>query len=234
MTVASNPDASGSRPDSTPLRGRGRRAPCCSVTACVIGATTAVLDDLEQTLQVLVPVLPRLVTIVGSVACGRARTGSARRYRRIRSLTVVVAAGALLAGGMRPARRAGRGRRPPHAGHARSTGDCHDDGPAVDADRRRRTAALDDHRRRRHDAPTSVPGALSRSTSVGDRRYPRLGSADIDVDHYDVALTYDDASGVADGRHRQCPGTSCNATDQIALDTAGPHVTRCHRRRRRR
>jgi len=46
----------------------------------------------------------------------------------------------------------------------------------------------------------TAPGGLSRSTSVGDRRYPRLGSADIDVDHYDVALTYDNAAVSLSGR----------------------------------
>src|SRR5262245_21267228 len=39
--------------------------------------------------------------------------------------------------------------------------------------------------------PSTVTGELSRSTSAGDRRYPRLGSADIDVEQYDVRLTYD-------------------------------------------
>jgi hypothetical protein len=71
---------------------------------------------------------------------------------------------------------------------------------------------------------STAPGGLSRSTSVGDRRYPRLGSADIDVDHYDVALTYDNAAVSLSGRIT-VSGRFVNATDQIALDTAGPHVT---------
>ena len=69
-----------------------------------------------------------------------------------------------------------------------------------------------------------MPGALSRSTSAGDRRYPRLGSADIDVDQYDVALTYDAAAVVAHGPHRGV-GALPQRHGQIALDTAGPRVT---------
>jgi aminopeptidase N len=65
---------------------------------------------------------------------------------------------------------------------------------------------------------------LSHSTSAGDRRYPRLGSADIDVEQYDVALTYDQAAVSLRGRIT-VSGRFVNATDQIALDTAGPAVT---------
>jgi aminopeptidase N len=72
--------------------------------------------------------------------------------------------------------------------------------------------------------PTSVPGALSRSTSAGDRRYPRLGSADIDVEQYDVAIAYDAGADSLAG-HIAVSGHVRNATDQIALDTAGPRVT---------
>ena len=72
--------------------------------------------------------------------------------------------------------------------------------------------------------PSSVPGALSRSTSAGDRRYPRLGSADIDVEQYDVALTFD-AGAVSLTGQIAVSGHFRNATDQIALDTAGPRVT---------
>ena len=74
------------------------------------------------------------------------------------------------------------------------------------------------------DTTTTAPGTLSRSTSVGDRRYPRLGSADIDVDHYDVELTYD-ADAVALNGRITVSGRFLNATDQIALDDAGPTVT---------
>ena len=73
--------------------------------------------------------------------------------------------------------------------------------------------------------PTTVAtAALSRSTSAGDRRYPRLGSADIDVEQYDVALAYDAAEVSLTGRIT-VSGRFVNATDQIALDTAGPQVT---------
>lgn len=65
---------------------------------------------------------------------------------------------------------------------------------------------------------------LSRSTSTGDRRYPRLGSADIDVEHYDVELTYDTATAGLTGRIT-VSGRFVNATDRIALDDAGPRVT---------
>ncbi len=71
---------------------------------------------------------------------------------------------------------------------------------------------------------TVVPAAISRSTSVGDRRYPRLGSADIDVDRYDVVLTYD-ADRVAFTGRITVTGRFVNATDQLALDDAGPTVT---------
>ena len=67
-------------------------------------------------------------------------------------------------------------------------------------------------------------GAVSRSTSVGDRRYPRLGSADLDVDHYEVALRYD-ADGVAFTGRITVAGRFVNATDQLALDNAGPTAT---------
>jgi aminopeptidase N len=79
------------------------------------------------------------------------------------------------------------------------------------------------------DPPTSVttPSPAtnpSRSTSIGDRRYPTLGSADIDVEHYGVTLRYDP------GR-RQFSGTVAvvgallNATDQLALDAGGPEIS---------
>jgi aminopeptidase N len=75
-------------------------------------------------------------------------------------------------------------------------------------------------------APTTAPPAPnpSRSTSIGDRRYPTLGSADIDVEHYDVTLRYDPD-------RRQFGGTVAvvgallTATDQLALDAGGPDVS---------
>jgi aminopeptidase N len=73
-------------------------------------------------------------------------------------------------------------------------------------------------------APTTVAAALSRSTSAGDRRYPRLGSTDIDVEQYVVELEYDTANVSLTGRIT-ASGRFVNATDQIALDAAGPHVT---------
>jgi aminopeptidase N len=74
------------------------------------------------------------------------------------------------------------------------------------------------------DTTTPAPGTISRSTSVGDRRYPRLGSADIDVGHYDVELMYD-ADAVALSGRITVSGRFVNATDQVALDNAGPTVT---------
>lgn len=64
---------------------------------------------------------------------------------------------------------------------------------------------------------TSLPAEVSRSVSAGDPRFPNLGSDDIDVDRYDVSLTYlpDDLrlTGTV-----TIALTLLDDTDQIALD----------------
>jgi len=70
-------------------------------------------------------------------------------------------------------------------------------------------------------APVVSP---SRSVSAGDPRFPELGSADIDVDHYVVTLTYDYPTRIMVGT-MSATGTIVNPTDQIALDTDGPDVS---------
>ena len=65
----------------------------------------------------------------------------------------------------------------------------------------------------------------SRSVTAGDQRFPALGSADIDVAHYDVTLDID-----ADQRSLSgmvvIDGTFVHATDQVALDIDGPEIRR--------
>ncbi len=61
------------------------------------------------------------------------------------------------------------------------------------------------------------PGSLSRSLSAGDPRFPGLGSSDIDVEHYDVALTYDPAANALDGTVRIALTTTAD-TDRLAFD----------------
>lgn len=58
---------------------------------------------------------------------------------------------------------------------------------------------------------------VSRSLSVGDRRFPGLGSADLDVGHYDVALDYDPVARVFDGT-LTVSLTTTTTTDQVAFD----------------
>ncbi len=58
---------------------------------------------------------------------------------------------------------------------------------------------------------------MSRSVSAGDRRLPQLGSADIDVTHYDVRLTYDPALQRLAGTATLQLTTTAD-TDQVALD----------------
>ncbi len=76
--------------------------------------------------------------------------------------------------------------------------------------------------------PTTVPpatgpppgdglGPLSRSLSAGDPRFPELGSADLDVGHYDIELVYDPVDQVLDGTV-SIELTTTSATDQVALD----------------
>ncbi len=67
-------------------------------------------------------------------------------------------------------------------------------------------------------------GAPSGSLSAGDRRLPDLGSADLDVERYDVRLTYDPAAPALRGAVTVA-GTLATATDRIALDLDGPEVT---------
>ena len=61
------------------------------------------------------------------------------------------------------------------------------------------------------------------SRSAGDQRFPGLGSDSIDVDHYEVSLTYR-----ADGRSLSSTvtvaGTLLDDLDQIALDSNGPEI----------
>lgn len=70
-------------------------------------------------------------------------------------------------------------------------------------------------------APSSTP---SRSTSVGDPRFPGLGSADIDVEHYLVRLAYDHDQRTIAGTVT-ATGILVNATDRIALDADRLDVT---------
>ena len=64
---------------------------------------------------------------------------------------------------------------------------------------------------------------VSRSVSVGDDRLPSLGSADLDVEHYDVTLVYDPAASILAGSVA-ISGTLLADTDRIALDLDGPAV----------
>jgi aminopeptidase N len=74
--------------------------------------------------------------------------------------------------------------------------------------------------------PVDSPSSLtpSRSRSVGDERFPELGSADIDVGHYAVTLAYDDDQRTLTGT-LAATGTLLEPTDQIALDADGPRIT---------
>jgi aminopeptidase N len=70
-------------------------------------------------------------------------------------------------------------------------------------------------------AAETVP---SRSTSVGDRRYPRLGSADLDVQEYVLDVTYRPDPPTLTGSVT-VDATIVRPTDQIALDADGPEVS---------
>lgn len=61
------------------------------------------------------------------------------------------------------------------------------------------------------------PDEVSRSLSVGDRRFPGLGSADLDVGHYDVVLDFDPVAQVLDGTVAIRLHTT-STTDQLAFD----------------
>ena len=61
------------------------------------------------------------------------------------------------------------------------------------------------------------------STSSGDRRYPTLGSSDLDVEHYDVALEYAPQTRTLAGTVT-VRGRVLRSVTAIALDLAGPDV----------
>lgn len=75
------------------------------------------------------------------------------------------------------------------------------------------------------DLPSTTPQeqALSRSTSAGDRRFPSLGSSDIDVENYSVTLVYDPVTRGLGGTITAV-GVVVNRTDQISFDLSGPIV----------
>ncbi|NNE13209.1 MAG: hypothetical protein HKN41_13295, partial [Ilumatobacter sp.] len=66
-------------------------------------------------------------------------------------------------------------------------------------------------------------GEISRSRSVGDPRLPDLGSADIDVARYVVALLHDRDAGTLSGVV-EVELTTVAVTDQVALDAEGLDV----------
>jgi aminopeptidase N len=78
-------------------------------------------------------------------------------------------------------------------------------------------------------APTATtaapvtPATSDISTSAGDRRFPRLGSTGIDVEHYDVELDYDPDTHAFSGTVVVAGRLLAPATT-ISLDTAGPVV----------
>lgn len=77
-------------------------------------------------------------------------------------------------------------------------------------------------------APTTVDAvgaveAAERSTSVGDRRYPTLGAAGLDVEHYDVRLEIDPRRRTIDGVV-DITGSTDVPTDLLAFDLDGPAV----------
>lgn len=72
-------------------------------------------------------------------------------------------------------------------------------------------------------SPPDEAPVLSRSTSVGDPRYPGLGSSDIDVDHYMIDIDFQPD-------HSLCgsvtvTGRFLAATDQLAFDATELEVT---------
>src|SRR3954452_24163904 len=85
------------------------------------------------------------------------------------------------------------------------------------------------------DAPSATPTLAPTTTStapslpegpsgVGDELYPDLGNPGIDVDHYDLDLSYDPASAVIDATVTM----SITATDDLSiftLDASGPDVS---------
>ncbi len=69
-----------------------------------------------------------------------------------------------------------------------------------------------------------LEGGPARSVSVGDPRFPRLGSADLDVVSYDVALAYAPDDRLLRGTVTMTVDLVV-ATDRIALDAVGPIVS---------
>lgn len=72
-------------------------------------------------------------------------------------------------------------------------------------------------------ASTAEPVEPSRSTSVGDPRFPELGSADLDVRSYELIADYDPVDRTLDGSVR-IELVLAMPTDRIALDSDGPDV----------
>ena len=66
-------------------------------------------------------------------------------------------------------------------------------------------------------AGTVPDGEVSRSLSAGDPRFPGLGSSDIDVEHYEVALGFDLAAMSIEGTV-VLELTTLVVTDQVSLD----------------
>ncbi|MEO6570423.1 MAG: hypothetical protein ABIO83_02640, partial [Ilumatobacteraceae bacterium] len=67
------------------------------------------------------------------------------------------------------------------------------------------------------------PGAPVGSASIGDARFPELGSADIDVEHYDVAIEYDPERRLLDSTV-VASLTLRRDTDRVSFDLDGPDV----------
>lgn len=73
----------------------------------------------------------------------------------------------------------------------------------------------------------TLPGPTpSRSTSVGDDRLPLLGSADLDVEHYDVEIRFEPGGSVGPivDVVVRAAGVLRTATDRLAFDLDGPSV----------
>jgi aminopeptidase N len=67
---------------------------------------------------------------------------------------------------------------------------------------------------------TTTPATTDASTSAGDELYPELGSADLDVAHYDVQLDYDPASNELSGTVSIDVAVD-RRTPQLAFDAVG-------------
>ena len=69
----------------------------------------------------------------------------------------------------------------------------------------------------------------SRSVSIGDPRLPNLGSADLDVTHYDVSIEFDDTLASLGGSI-DIDAVLLQPTDRVAIDADGPQVTQVRAR----